>query len=262
MSGTQYHATVMATEVEGGFFSFTGLPDGYNREYSRWALFDQLPELSSVQGVLSAQWWVSTPELVDRRLYAAGELAASRYLNLSLLAAPMKEALHELRAFDGKLEAEGRSFDGERTYLRGAFDLVKTYASPNVTVSADRIPDRPSLGVFITAQDHAPSATAAALDEARTWYDQVHIPDLLSVRGVVGCWWFEATGRDVGPESDPVGRTVRVYWLEEDPVTFHDDLAARTPGMQMIDLRPAYTTLIVGSYRPIPWPLPAQWLDG
>ncbi len=138
---------------------------------------------------------------------------------------------------------------------------MKTYAAPNETVNAERIPYGPSVGVFVTAQDQAPSVTGDALDEALAWYDEVHIPDLLSVRGVVGCWWFEATGKEVGPGANRRGRTVRVYWLDEDPVTFHDDLAARTPGMQMIDLRPAYTTLIVGSYRPIPWPLPAQWLD-
>jgi hypothetical protein len=252
MSESRYHATAMVMKVEAGFFSFTGVADGRDRAYRSWALLEHLPQISSAHSVLSTQWWVATPELVDRRLYAAGELAASRYLNLSLLAAPMEETLDELRSVDGGLEAESRSFGGERTYLRGAFELVKTYASPNVSAKADRVRYEPSLGVFVTAQDHAPSVTGAALDEALTWYDEIHIPDLLSVRGVVGCWWFEATGREAGPEANPVGRTVRVYWLDEDPVTFHDDLAARTPGMQMIDLRPAYTTLIVGSYRPIP----------
>lgn len=244
----------MATEINAGLLSFTGVADGRHREYSTWSLLDHLPGMHTVEGVRLAQQWVSTPELVDRRLYAQAELAASRYLSLCLLAAPAGTAVESLdRA------SAGRSFDGERTYLRGAFELVKTYVSARVSVDAEAIPFRPNQGVFVTAQDHAPGATTAALEEALAWYDQVHIPDLLRVRGVVGCWWFEAQhDRD----ANPLGRTIRVYWLDEDPVTFHDDLAARTPGMQMMDLRPAYRTLVVGSYRSIPWPLAFDWSSG
>ncbi len=92
MSEGHCHAMVMMTKVEAGFLTFTGAPDGSNRDYSNWALLEHMSELRTVDGVLSTQWWVSTPELVDRRLYADAELATSRYLNLSLLAAPMEEA--------------------------------------------------------------------------------------------------------------------------------------------------------------------------
>jgi hypothetical protein len=105
--------------------------------------------------------------------------------------------------------------------------------------------------VFVTAQADADGATEAALDEARCWYDEVHIPDLLRVRGVVGCWWFEDTD----------GRTIRVYWLDEDPSVFLDDLEAKTPAMSMIDLRNAYRTLLVGAYQSIPWDSSFAWFD-
>jgi hypothetical protein len=249
-------------KVDAGLISLTGVPDGRHREYLAWARLEKMPELDSVEEVRLTQSWVSTPELVDRRLYAGAEVAAGRYLNLSLLAEPVEEALDGLESVNAKRAAEGRSFAGERTYLRGAFDLVKTYAAPSASVDADAVPFLLNLGVFITAQDHAPGATRAALDEALRWYDEVHIPDLLGVRGVVGCWWFEASGTNRGPYVNPRGRTIRVYWLDEDPIAFHDDLAAKTPGMQMMDLRPAYRTLIVGSYRAIPWPWPAGAIDG
>jgi len=116
---------------------------------------------------------------------------------------------------------------------------------------ADAIPYRPNRGIFVTAQADAEDATDAALDEARQWYDQVHIPELLGVRGAAGCWWFE----------DTEGRTIRVYWLDDDPAVFLDDLEAKTPGMQMIDLRKAYTTLLVGAYQSIPWDSPFDWFD-
>jgi len=120
-----------------------------------------------------------------------------------------------------------------------------------VVLDADAVPYRPNRGVFVTAQDQAAGASDAALDEARQWYDEVHIPDLLNLRGVAGCWWFE--------DSD--GRTIRVYWLDEDPTLFVDDLEAKTPAMSMMDLRKAYSTLLVGTYQSIPWDSNFDWFD-
>ena len=129
--------------------------------------------------------------------------------------------------------------------------MVKTYASPRLAFDADAIPYRPNRGIFVTAQANAEGASESALEEARRWYDEVHIPDLLGVRGVAGCWWFEDTD----------GRTVRVYWLDEDPSVFLDDLKAKTPEMSMIDPSKAYRTLIVGAYESIPWDSTFDWFD-
>ena len=98
---------------------------------------------------------------------------------------------------------------------------------------------RADCGLFVTAQRHADGATEAALAEVEAWYRRVHIPDLLAVHGVTGCRWYETDA----------GWDVRLYGLDVDPVDFHDDLAARTPSMTMIDLRPAYRSLLVSSYR-------------
>ena len=94
-------------------------------------------------------------------------------------------------------------------------------------------------GLFVTAQRHADGVTDAALAEVEAWYRDVHIPDLLAVHGVTGCRWYDTDE----------GRDVRLYGLDVDPVDFHEDLAARTPSMSMIDLRPAYRSLLVSSYR-------------
>jgi hypothetical protein len=160
----------------------------------------------------------------------------------------VKQALDDFYALARELHSQDRWFDARKSHLSGPFDLVKTYAAPEVQIDADAIPYRPNRGVFITAQD---AVEGPALDEARRWYDQVHIPELLAVRGMVGCWCFE--------NAD--GRTIRVYWLEEDPNLFLDDLTAKTAAMHMIDLREAYSTLMVGAYRSIPWDSAFDWFD-
>ena len=53
-------------------------------------------------------------------------------------------------------------------------------------------------------------------------------------------------------EANPRGRTIRDYWLDEDPNGFLDDLTAKTPAMSMMDLSEVYRTLLVGAYRTRP----------
>ena len=200
---------------------------------------------------------MATPELIERRLFAAGDLERTQYVTLYLITEPVEKALEEFQALGRTLDSAGRFFKARRSHLGGPFRLVKTYAAPRMAVDADAIPYRPNRGVFVTAQDRAEASTEAALDEARQWYDQVHIPDLLGVRGVVGCWWFEAMSEGPSPRR----RTIRVYWLDEDPNIFLDDLKAKTPDMSMMDLSKAYRTLLVGAYQSIPWESEFDWFD-
>jgi hypothetical protein len=238
-------------KVKVGFFSFTEILDGRHREYNEWHLFDHMPENFKLDGLHWGQRWVATPELIDRRLFAADGLADTQYVTLYLITEPVTQAIDDFYALGRQLHRDNRFFEARKSHLSGPFTLVKTYAAPSMAVDEEAIPYRPNRGVFVTAQADADGATEAALDEARRWYDEVHIPDLLRVRGVVGCWWFEDTD----------GRTIRVYWLDEDPSVFLDDLEAKTPAMSMIDLRKAYRTLLVGAYQSIPWDSSFAWFD-
>jgi hypothetical protein len=238
-------------KVKVGFFSFTEILDGRHREYNEWHLFDHMPENFKLDGLQWGQRWVATPELVDRRLFAADGLAQTQYVTLYLITEPVTQAIDDFYALGRQLHRDNRFFEARKSHLSGPFTLVKTYGAPSMAVDKEAIPYRPNRGVFVTAQADVDGATEAALDEARRWYDEVHIPDLLRVRGVAGCWWFEDTD----------GRTIRVYWLDEDPSVFLDDLEAKTPAMSMIDLRKAYRTLLVGAYQSIPWDSSFDWFD-
>jgi hypothetical protein len=238
-------------QVKVGYFSFTEVLDGRHREYNEWHLFDHMPEQFKLEGLHWGQRWVATPELIRRRLFAREDLAKTQYVTLYLITEPVAKALDDFQALGRTLYKQGRWFDARKSHLSGPFSLVKTYAAPRMSVDAEAIPYRPNRGAFVTAQAHAQGATDEALDEARQWYDEVHIPDLLGVAGVTGCWWFE----------DADGRTIRVYWLDEDPNVFLDDLEAKTPAMQMMDLRKAYASLLVGAYASISPESAFDWFD-
>ena len=254
----------MPNKIKVGFFSFTEILDGRHREYNEWHVFDHMPEQFKLEGMQWGQRWVATPELMDRRLYAAGDIAASQYVTLYLMAEPLRQVLDEFLALGRTLDSVGRFFKARRSHLSGPFKFVKAYVSPRLAVDAEVIPYRPNRGLFVTVQDQVDGATDATLDEVRQWYDRVHVPDLLSVRGVAGCWWFEAMStspRAPGAEPNPRGRTIRAYWLDEDPALFHDDLAAKTPSFSMMDLSQAYRTVLVGAYRAIPSDSAFDWFD-
>ena len=241
----------MPNTLKVGFFSLTEVGNGCDSEYNESRLFDNL----RLEGMCWARRWVATPELMERRLFARGDLAKSQRVSLYLISEPVTTALDEFQKL-------GRFFQARRSPLTGLFTLVKTYAAPRLTIDPDAILDWPNRGLFVTAQDRVEGATAAAFDEARQWYDEVHIPDLLGVHGAAGCWWFEAMPDAVMPDRpNPSGRTIRVYWLDEDPNAFLDDLRERTPGMSMMDLSNAYRTLLVGAYRTIPLESSFDWFD-
>ena len=243
------NTAVGVNKVKVGFFSFTEVLDGRHREYNEWHLFDHMPENFKLEGLQWGQRWVATPDLIERRLFSQGDLAKTQYLTLYLITEPVAQALEDFYALGRALYSQGRFFKARKSHLSGPFSLVKTYGAPTMAVDADAIPYRPNRGIFVTAQADADGASNEALDEARRWYDEVHIPELLAVRGVAGCWWFEDTER----------RTIRVYWLDEDPSVFLDDLKEKTPAMSMMDLRKAYRTLLVGAYDSIPWDSAFGW---
>ncbi len=244
-------------KVKAGFFSFTEVLDHRHREYNEWHLFDHLPENLKLDGLQWGQRWVATPSLLDRRLFVDDSLRATQYVTLYLLTDPLPRVLDDFYALGRTLHEQGRFFDARRSHLSGPFAVVKTYAASRVPVDADAIPYRPNRGLFVTVQDVAEGAAEGALDEARRWYDEVHIPELLDLRGVAGCWSFEA----MPTKRNPQVRTIRAYWLDDDPGAFIDDWLAHVPSMDTIDSSKAYRTLFAGTYESIPWDSRFDWFD-
>jgi hypothetical protein len=104
--------------------------------------------------------------------------------------------------------------------LMGFFLVVKGYAHPRVRVSADVLPRRPNTGVYVTVDDFAEPASAAAEAAFREW-DETHIPNALAVPGVAGAWAFAsdpALGTPALPPLPP-GVRVQLFYLDADPLT-------------------------------------------
>lgn len=259
----------MPNKVKVGFFSFTEILGGRHRAYNEWHLLDHMPENFKLEGLAWGQRWVAPPDLMAQRRVTDEGLARTHYVTLYLMTEPVGRTLDEFQELGATLRSLGRFFPDRESHLSGPFKLVKAYAAPRVLVDPEVVPYRPNRGVFVTVQDRPDGASEADVDELRQWYDQVHIPDLLGVRGVAGCWWFEALPGARGSAHqapNPRGRTIRVYWLDDDPDAMLADMAGqgarwREEG-RMIDLSKAAETRFVGAYRNVPWDSAFDWFDG
>src|SRR5947207_6507852 len=102
------NTAVRVNKVRVGFFSFTEVLDGRHREYNEWHLFDHMPENFKLEGLQWGQRWVATPDLIERRLFSEGDLAATQYVTLYLITEPVTQALDQFQALGRTLNSLGR----------------------------------------------------------------------------------------------------------------------------------------------------------
>ncbi|MEE9285459.1 MAG: hypothetical protein V3V35_07015, partial [Dehalococcoidia bacterium] len=172
-----------------------------------------------------------------------------------LMTEPIERTMETFLDLGAQLDAVGRFHRRRKAHLGGPFLLVKTYAAPRVLVSPEAVPYRPTRGIFVTVSD---VVDPAQQDAVARWYDEVHIPDMLTVKGVAGAWWF-TNQRDYSSgafaNANPPGRTIRVYYLDDDPLEMmadlHQKLAQWQAAGRMYDLPKAIKTLFAGPFQTI-----------
>ena len=243
-------------KVKVGFFSFTEVTDPKeHRAYNDWHLMDHVVENIALPGIVRGERWVSTPACTNARLLADPMLAPIHYVACYLMSEPIGRTMETFLDLGAQLNAVGRFHRHRKSHLGGPFLLVKAYAAQRALVSPESIPYRPTRGIFVTVSD---VLDPAQQDAVARWYDEVHIPDMLTVKGVAGAWWFANQSESTSPAfgyDNPPGRTVRVYYLDEDPLEMVADLHEKLPQWQaagrMYDLSKAINTLFAGPFQTI-----------
>lgn len=253
-------------KIRRGFFSFSAVTRaGQHQAYNAWHMFDHIPENMALPGVMHGQRWVCPPEYAEQRLANDPALAPHQYMTLYLFEEPADRVTREFIDLAPRLEALGRFNHDRKSYLSGPFLLVKAYAAPRVLVSPEAIPYRPGTGLFVSVDDLAEASMEGSIG---TWLDQVHVPDMLSVRHVAGICWFQALHNERGGRSGipmPAGRTVRVHYLDGDPAEMLADLKKKLPLWKKTGRYPAGTDalkpVLASLYQTIPPTSRFDWFD-
>ena len=253
-------------KIKRGFFSFSAVTRaGQHQAYNAWHMFDHIPENMALQGVMHGQRWVCPPEYQTQRLADDAALAPHQYMTLYLFEEPADKVTREFIDLAPRLEALGRFNHDRKSYLSGPFMLVKAYAAARVLVSPEAIPYRPGTGLFVTVDDVADASMEGSIG---TWLDQVHVPDMLSVKHVAGIYWFRALHDERGGRSAvpmPAGRTVRVHYLDGDPAEMRADLKKKLPSWKRAGRYPAvadsFKPVLASLYQTIPSTSRFDWFD-
>ena len=214
-------------KVKVGFFSFTEItrPDEH-RAYNEWHQLDHMPEQLPLEGVAHGQRWVCTPACRTARARSEPELDPAHYVTLYLMTEPIDRTLTDFRDLGAQLSAMGRFHRYRRSHLGGPFLFVKAYAAPRVLVSPEAVPYRPHRGIHVSVSE---PGERRGLDDWLTWLDQVRVPALLSLAGVVGVWTFTGYEAANAFQSAPITKQITVAWLDEDPVTVAGAIAGLAP---------------------------------
>jgi hypothetical protein len=195
-----------------GFFSFTEITDPReHRSYNEWHQLDHMPEQYPLDGVAYGQRWVSTPACRAARAVSEPPLDSIHYMTLYLMTEPVERTLREFMQLGRDLHAVGRFHLHRRAQLSGPFPLRGTAVAPSVLISAEAVPYRPNLGVYVEVEE-LPDGDDPAVGEALI--RGVHLPALCALPGVAGAWSFADEHR-----------RVTVTWLEAPPLDMNDRLA-------------------------------------
>ena len=236
------------------FFAFTEITDpGAHVLYNEFHQLDHMPENFALPGVAYGQRWVSPPAYKAARIVSGDLLDPIHYVTHYLFTHPMAETMRDFVDLGRRMGAiGGKRFPAiRRNHITAPHMVVNTYVSPRVRLSPDALPYRPNRGVFLVVTRVTDDA---AVDDVTQWYDQVHIPDMLTLDGVAGAWWFKspamvregAGSLDLSRYADQVDkhRMIFLYYLDEDPLAVTEAIREKSSEWRASRWLPALDTCV------------------
>jgi hypothetical protein len=207
----------MSARVTTLFMSLTEVPSGRHREYDEWHALDHMPEQRRVEELVGSHRWVIPTELECFLRTSRQELARATHLHYYLFTDSFDRAMPEFSSLKTELEGLGRFYRYRIGHLNAPFRVVGRYSSAAALVDPSVVPYRPATGCILDVSAPADDVDEERRDELCRWYDRTHIPAVLGLPGVAGCWSFEARDPDRTGGALPPRVTVRLYWLDGDP---------------------------------------------
>jgi len=248
------------------FFSFAIIDDpSKHYEYNEYHQLDHRPENLALSGVMFGERWVRTPECAQALPTPSTDFASVHYMTMYWLSAPVEASRLEWKDLGTTALHLGRrpDLDWSTRALMAPFVPLKGYANSRVLISEEALPFRPNRGLFVTVTKLGPDLGAA--ERLARWYDRTRIPNMLECRGVAGAWTFVSEDafpahRATDHSTESASFRVHVYFLDEDPLLFAEDLTRRQEGWDLPDDGDAETPMFTSVLRTIvPWEW--NWFD-
>jgi hypothetical protein len=199
-------------EMQGVLLALLDMPAELTEEYNRWYDLDHMPEHVSKRDVVLGRRYVAPRDLQGLGSLG-GDLVAAHapYLTLyyyGIADFDSADAWGGWTVKDRGLVKSGRFFREGSVMFSQRWRTAGARARASVLVSEEAIPYLAHRGVVV-ALGRAPSSAQRA--DALRWWDDVHLPDLLAIDGVLAALRFDPVG-DGAPEL-----MAHVLLLEDDP---------------------------------------------
>jgi hypothetical protein len=179
-------------QVKGILLAMLDIDPEYTEEYNRWYDLDHLAEHISKPDVLVARRYVAPRDLQELGV-GGGELTGGHppyltmyYLGIDDFAGEDAAALWTTK--DRGIIKAGRFWRSGNVRFVRRWQVGETFTRPPVLVSDEAVPYLAHRGVLV-ALGRAPSANG--VDDARRWWRDVHLVDLLAVEGLSSAIRFD-----------------------------------------------------------------------
>ena len=244
-------------KIKAGFFAIPELAeDADHVEYNHWHSTDHIPENLAIPGIVLGTRWAAPKSYIAARGETIAKLRPNQYVVHYLMTEPVERTIDEFRDLGQRTRALGRYF-AQRTILgAGWFRLLKTFSAPGLDISAEALPFRPCRGVYL---EMAVIPQGKESKQISRWYDEVHIPQILGVKGVLGAYWYYDGSLYGGATAmeDAQDMHVWTYYLGEDPL--HVTNSIREAVGKNNDKLPTVRAILSGPYEAIGYPLHYDW---
>lgn len=238
--------------LKGMSVGLTDCDAGVAEEFNRWYDLDHVPENIALPEIVTARRYVCTPDLKQGRgapevpalANGGGAYAALYFIGVDDIAGT---GVKMKQLFDDLLK-QRRIFRKARITYSDRFKLVRTYSGKNVPpLAPEAVPYLGHTGILLSLTA-IPDASRRA--EVEAWWDATHIPDIVSVPGVLGALRFES----ILPENDR--RVMFLFLTDGDPKAAQANISAASKTwaaqgrIYAPDKRP-HKTLFSSPYRAI-----------
>ena len=182
--------------IEFAHFTFVEVSDlDHHNSYNAWHQLTFEPELSTIRSMVRVDRWVVSPDCRDYTTVRDARYSDVHYVEAILVDSDLEGFEMALDSLDSRMARVPHPRFDAITFTEAAYRLTDIEVVPRVKVSAQAMPHRPHLGVFIVVET-----------EARRHGSLIEMP------GVTGVAHF-APLRDVDENG-----LISVYWLDEDPI--------------------------------------------
>ncbi|MBI2867293.1 MAG: hypothetical protein HYX97_03025 [Chloroflexi bacterium] len=238
-------------KVKSVFAGFLHSDPGHHKAFNTWHDYDHRPENHGpIPHIFHSQRWVAPPDYVKLRGAVNLPKGGGQYFAMYWSTATAEQLAYDMTVVREKLRVLGRCGPIDRDFTavwRDRMHFVSAQVRPGLALSADAVPVSPHKGIIAVLGE---VIDMKRRDEYAQWDEMVHVPDVLSCKGVMAAFKF------MPMKEEDHHIYLKLHYLDGDPLQVMEEIRKNSPqwrakGHYLDNLDGVRRNLILSLYRPI-----------